>query len=165
MMEVLKGSFEEDVADYPTQEDCLVFIAEMMKGYESKTRVEKVEGAKKVLATRLLPHLGIDQNDETVAKKAFFTGYMVHRLCTAALGRATEDDRDHYGKKRLELNGALLETIFKNYFKIQRMAGEKYLGEYAKQGRAKIDLQSLFPSETITKNLRGALATGNWPGS
>ena len=41
-------------------------------------------------------------------KKAFFIGYMIHRLCNAALGRTGEDDRDHYGKKRLDLAGALM---------------------------------------------------------
>jgi len=47
----------------------------------------------------------------------FFIGYMVHRLCFAALGRIEEDDRDHYGKKRMDLAGALLGTLFKQRFK------------------------------------------------
>ena len=41
-------------------------------------------------------------------KKAFFTGYMTNRLIQAALGRTTEDDRDYYGKKRLDMAGALI---------------------------------------------------------
>jgi len=42
---------------------------------------------------------------------------MVNRLCNAALGRIEEDDRDHYGKKRLDLAGTLLATLFKQRFK------------------------------------------------
>ena len=42
---------------------------------------------------------------------------MVHRICNAALGRIDEDDRDHYGKKRMDLAGALLETLFRQKFR------------------------------------------------
>lgn len=46
-------------------------------------------------------------------EKAYFIGYMVHRLISAALGRSSEDDRDHYGKKRVDLSGALLTGLFR----------------------------------------------------
>lgn len=164
MMEVLKGSFEGPVGEYRSQEDCLVFIAEMMKGYAEKTRAEKINGVRKLLTTKFLPHLGFDDSDETVAKKAFFLGHMVNRLCNAALGRASEDDRDHYGKKRLELAGVLMSNLFKQFFKIQRMAGEKTLMYAAKKNENNINLQTLFTVDTITRNMRSALATGNWPG-
>ena len=49
-------------------------------------------------------------------KKGFFIGYMVQRLCTAVLGRAGEDDRDHYGKKRLDMIGMLMRDLFKTKF-------------------------------------------------
>ena len=38
---------------------------------------------------------------------------MVARLCNAALGRMGEDDRDHYGKKRLDMVGMLLGDLFR----------------------------------------------------
>jgi DNA-directed RNA polymerase II subunit RPB2 len=164
MMEILKGSFEGAIGDYRTQEDCLVYIAELMKGYAEKTRPEKIKAVKNALMTKLLPHLGTDDSDETTAKKAFFLGYMVHRLCNAALGRTSEDDRDHYGKKRLELAGIMLGNLFKQFFKIQRMAGEKSLQYAVKRNSDQIMLQSLFSNETISRNMRTALATGNWPG-
>jgi len=53
-----------------------------------------------------LPHVSVKSGDEF--KKAFFAGYMVNRLIQASLGRAPEDDRDYYGKKRLDMAGALL---------------------------------------------------------
>jgi DNA-directed RNA polymerase II subunit RPB2 len=55
-------------------------------------------------------------------RKAFFVGYIVHRLCNSALGRINEDDRDHYGKKRLDLAGSLLGGLFRNLFR--RFIGE-----------------------------------------
>ena len=42
---------------------------------------------------------------------------MVHRLISAALGRITEDDRDHYGKKRVDLCGALFTGLFRQLFR------------------------------------------------
>lgn len=41
---------------------------------------------------------------------------MIHRLCNAALGRVSDDDRDHYGKKRLDLAGVLLGSLFRTLF-------------------------------------------------
>lgn len=38
---------------------------------------------------------------------------MVHRLIKATVGRATEDDRDYYGKKRLDMAGSLLSGLFR----------------------------------------------------
>lgn len=52
-----------------------------------------------------MPHIGTDEASNP--KKALFIGHMVHRLLMSALGRNEMDDRDHYGKKRLDLIGVL----------------------------------------------------------
>jgi DNA-directed RNA polymerase II subunit RPB2 len=59
----------------------------------------------------MLPHVGIKSGDEY--KKAFFIGYMTYRLIAAHLGRTEEDDRDYYGKKRLDMAGPLICNIFR----------------------------------------------------
>jgi DNA-directed RNA polymerase II subunit RPB2 len=51
------------------------------------------------------------------ARKAYFVGYMIHRLLLAALDRREIDDRDHFGKKRLDLAGPLLSTLFRMLFR------------------------------------------------
>ena len=38
---------------------------------------------------------------------------IIHRLLRCALGRNPEDDRDHYGNKRLDLAGPLLGGLFR----------------------------------------------------
>lgn len=38
--------------------------------------------------------------------------YIIHRLLLCAIGGA-EDDRDHYGNKRLDLAGPLLGGLFR----------------------------------------------------
>ena len=71
--------------------------------------------AREILQKELLPHVGTEFKCET--KKAYFFGYMVHRLLLAALGRRELDDRDHYGKKRMDLAGPLLASLFRMLFK------------------------------------------------
>ena len=44
-------------------------------------------------------------------------GYMIHRLLLAALERRELDDRDHFGKKRLDLAGPLLAGLFRMLFR------------------------------------------------
>ena len=51
------------------------------------------------------------------SKKAYFFGYMIHRLLLAAMERRELDDRDHFGKKRLDLAGPLLANLFRMLFR------------------------------------------------
>lgn len=113
-----------------------------------------------VLQKELLPHLGTDEN--SYPKKALFIGYMVNRLLHAALGRTPEDDRDHYGKKRLDLVGVLLGNLFRQQFlKFTKEAKDEFARAIDKSNES-ICIYSLFQMETITHSLRHALATGNW---
>ena len=41
-------------------------------------------------------------------KQAFFLGYTVHKMLMCTLGRAEEDDRDHYGAYRFPSPACLL---------------------------------------------------------
>lgn len=50
---------------------------------------------------------------------------MVNKLLYAYLGKTDEDDRDHYGKKRLDLTGTLLISLFKEHFKNSYIEGAK----------------------------------------
>ena len=65
------------------------------------TKEKRIKYAKEILQKEMLPHVGI--SDFCESKKAYFLGYMVHRLLLASLGRRELDDRDHIGNKRLVL--------------------------------------------------------------
>ncbi len=41
---------------------------------------------------------------------------MAKKLLYGFLGKADEDDRDHYGKKRLDMTGTLMIGLFKDQF-------------------------------------------------
>lgn len=84
-----------------TQESAKSFIGASTLAQMS----ERIKFADLILQKEFLPHLGTDEQSNI--KKAMFLGYMVNRMLNAALGRTKEDDRDHYGKKRLDLVGTL----------------------------------------------------------
>ncbi|KAF6149607.1 hypothetical protein GIB67_011216, partial [Kingdonia uniflora] len=83
------------------------------------TKEKRIKYVKEILQREMLPHVGVGEYCET--KKAYYFGYIIHRLLLCALGRRPEDDRDHYGNKRLDLVGPLLGGIFRMLFrKLQR---------------------------------------------
>ena len=52
---------------------------------------------------------------------------MVNKLIYAYLGKTDEDDRDHYGKKRLDMTGTLMIGLFKEQFKNNYIESAKKL--------------------------------------
>ena len=79
------------------------------------TREARINYAQEILQKEMLPHVSMAQGQNT--KKAYFFGYMVHRLLLAALERRELDDRDHFGAKRLDLAGPLLAALFRMLFR------------------------------------------------
>lgn len=105
---------------------CLKFIGgylDKMKSEDKAKHEYTIQQVERVLMEKLLPHIGTDR--ESFRRKAFFIGYMVNKLLYAYLGKTDEDDRDHYGKKRLDLTGTLLITLFKEHFKNSYIEGAK----------------------------------------
>jgi len=131
----------------------------------------------------MLPHVGTDENCET--KKAFFLGYTVHKMLMCALGRADEDDRDHYGtsiimnlrrkhadstsehgchatgKKRLDLAGVLIASLFRTLFYRLTKDVKAYLRSCLNEQKA-FKMASAIKTRVITDGLKYSLATGNW---
>ena len=70
------------------------------------TREKRIEYARRILQSQMLPHVGTKEHCET--KKAFFLGYMTHKLLMSSIGGRRPDDRDHYAQKRMDLAGPLL---------------------------------------------------------
>jgi DNA-directed RNA polymerase II subunit RPB2 len=109
MSEAFRASLEKTMT-VMTQDAALDYIAKRgsASSYDQRKRIQ---WAQSVLETDLLPH--ISTKPEGVTRKAYFVGYMVNRLIQGSLGRAAEDDRDYYGKKRMDMAGALLSNLFR----------------------------------------------------
>ena len=156
MLEMLKGSIEESFV-IQDREVALDWIGK--RGNQGGTRDRRIRYARDIMQKELLPHISQQQGSET--KKAFFLGYMIHRLLQCALGRREEDDRDHFGKKRLDLAGPLMANLFRTLFAKMTKDVYKQLQRCVEQNQ-EFHLTTAIKHSTITNGLRYSLATGNW---
>lgn len=122
-------------------------------------RDKRIRSAKDVLQKETLPHISQKEGSET--RKAFFLGYMVHKLLQCALGRREADDRDHFGKKRLDLAGPLLAKLFRNIMRRINTELSNYLRRCV-EGNRHFNLAFGIKPGTLSNGLKYSLATGNW---
>jgi len=156
MMEMLKPSLEEAFV-VQDREVALDFIGR--RGNQQGTKEKRLRYARDIMQKELLPHISQETGAET--RKAFFLGYMVNRLLQVALGRREEDDRDHFGKKRLDLAGPLLANLFRMLFAKLTKDVFKYLQRCVENNKP-FQVELAVKPSTISNGLKYSLATGNW---
>lgn len=157
MMEMVKPSLD-DAFVIQEQNVALNFIG-ARGARPGVTKEKRIKYAREILQKEMLPHAGVSDFCET--KKAYFLGYMVHRLLLAALGRREQDDRDHYGNKRLDLAGPLLAFLFRGLFRNLMKEVRMYAQKYIDKGKD-FNLELAIKTGIITDGLKYSLATGNW---
>ena len=157
MMEMLKPCIEEAFV-IQDREVALDFIGKRGAAYNAP-RDKRIKFARDIMQRELLPHISQSEGSET--RKAFFLGYMVHRMLQVALGRREPDDRDHFGKKRLDLAGPLMASLFRTLFGKLVKDIFKYLQKCIEAGK-EFNLTLGVKSTLLTNGLKYSLATGNW---
>ena len=156
MLELLKPSIEEG-AVVQDRETALDFIAK--RGANQGTRDRRLKFARDIMQREFLPHISQKEGQDT--RKAYFFGYMIHRLLQCVLGRRDEDDRDHFGKKRLDLAGPLVANLFRILFLKLTKDVYKYL-QRCVENNQDFNVQMAVKASIITNGLKYSLATGNW---
>ncbi|XP_069140562.1 DNA-directed RNA polymerase II subunit RPB2 [Argopecten irradians] len=157
MMEMVKPSLDEAFV-IQERNVALNFIGSR-GARPGVTKEKRIKYAREILQKEMLPHVGVSDFCET--KKAYFLGYMVHRLLLAALGRREVDDRDHYGNKRLDLAGPLLAFLFRGMFRNLMKEVRMYSQKFIDRGKD-FNLELAIKTRIITDGLKYSLATGNW---
>ena len=175
LFEMLKPSIEEA---FPIQDQDVALDFIGRRGTTTGlTRERRVRYAQEILQKEMLPHISMLEGQS--GKKAYFFGYMVHRLLLAVLERRELDDRDHFGRKRLDLAGPLLAALFRMLFRkltrdvfrhLQKVGPFRFVRFVAGtvldlqcvETQKPFTLNSAVKSSTITNGLRYSLATGNW---
>ena len=158
MLEMLKPCIEEAFV-IQDREVALDFIGKRGNLSVGLVRERRIKFAADILQKEMLPHVGVRAHCET--RKAYFFGYMIHRLLLAALERRELDDRDHFGKKRLDLGGPLLAGLFRMLFRKLTKDVDRYMKKTMEQKR-EFNLALAVKAPIITNGLRYSLATGNW---
>ncbi|KAG6821414.1 DNA-dependent RNA polymerase II [Arthromyces matolae] len=157
MLEMLKPCIDEGFV-IQDREVALDFIGN--RGTTTGlSRERRIRYAQEILQKEMLPHVSMAEGSES--KKAYFFGYMIHRLLLAALERRELDDRDHFGKKRLDLAGPLLANLFRMLFRKLTKDVYRYLQKCVETHK-EFNLSLAVKHQTITNGLKYSLATGNW---
>ncbi|GME95795.1 unnamed protein product [Ambrosiozyma monospora] len=157
MLEMLKPCIEEGFL-IQSQEVALDYIGRRGNAVGIK-RDRRIQFAKDILQREFLPHISQDSGFET--NKAYYLGYIINRLLLCALERKEQDDRDHFGKKRLDLAGPLLANLFRVLFRKLSRDIYRYMQRCIERGED-FNIVSAVKSTTITSGLKYSLATGNW---
>ena len=157
MMDTFRPSLEEAFV-IQNQQVALDFIGRRGSARDV-TKHDRIRYARGILQREVLPHVGTEEGCE--ARKGFFLGYAVHKLLMCKIGRAEEDDRDHFGKKRLDLAGPLLGGLFRVLFRKLTKDVRRHLQRCLDEGRH-FNIGAAIKSNHISDGLKYSLATGNW---
>ena len=157
---------------YMTQEECIKYITSYVMF--TPINMDKETGARKkyeftmdILSNDLFPHC------TTKEQKIYFLGYAASRLLKTSFEWLQQDDRDSYLNKRVDLTGALLNNLFRNYFNKLVKDMEKQVIKEINTGswRSTDDYQSIInmtniykiiKSTTIENGIKRALSTGDF---
>mmetsp|Transcript_43699 Transcript_43699/g.126169 ORF Transcript_43699/g.126169 Transcript_43699/m.126169 type:complete len:1178 (+) Transcript_43699:2-3535(+) len=158
MLNACRNSIE-DSAPINTQELALDFLAKRGPTMGA-TRDTRIQYARELLQKELLPHVGRTPNIES--RKAYFMGYMANRLLLGYLGRNLEDDRDHFGKKRIDLAGALVAASWTGLWRKTIKDTRKALQRALDRGRTPDIAETLKNVSSLSTGMKYQFATGNW---
>ena len=158
--EIIKFMLENlEEAEVETQAEAIEKIGSRVAAGQAKEY--QIKRANYVIDRYLFPHLGNDSTDRI--SKAHFLARMAESCFELALGKRTEDDKDHYANKRLKLAGDLMEDLFRVSF--NRLARDiKYQLERANMRNRELNVATIVRADVLTDRLQHPLATGNWVG-
>jgi len=129
-----------------TKDEALNYLSKFVHTTQNEHRLTIL---KKILKEKFLHNMNHDS-------KINFVAHMTSLLIKTMNGLRPEDDRDHYGKKRVETAGELMNSLFKSIWKnICKEVGKNM----AK--KRETDLSTGFYNK-ITKMFDTPFATGNW---
>ena len=148
MMDLIRPSIEEAFS-INSEQVALDFIAKRSQAKPGLPKDKRIQYAREILQKEMLPHIGITQMCET--KKAYFLGYMVHRMLLVAMGRQQENDRDHYASKRLDMAGPLMANLFRVLFRKMTKETAQYVRRQV--GVIQRLLSFLFRQPIFTSNV------------
>ncbi|MBU0635970.1 DNA-directed RNA polymerase subunit B'' [Candidatus Micrarchaeota archaeon] len=121
----------------------------------------RLRRAQEVIDAFLLPHIGQESKDRLA--KAYYLATMATKATERAYNLRSEDDKDHYSNKRLELSGKLMEHLFRYAFKYF-IKDLTFQIDRTITRRRKLNINTVVRPGAITERIRFAMSTGNWIG-
>jgi DNA-directed RNA polymerase II subunit RPB2 len=155
-----------------TQEDALRIITSNVM-YTPMNMDKEAGAAKKRIFTQDVLNNDLFPHCHSAIQKIYFLGYMVNRIVKCSLDMAKQDDRDSYVNKRVDLTGALLNNLFRNYFNKLVKDMSKQIVKEINTGSwrstddhmnivNKTNIYKIIKSTTIENGIKRALSTGDF---
>ena len=155
-----------------TKEDAIKYITSYVMftpiNMDKETGIrKKAEFTADILSNDLFPHC------TTVEQKIYFLGYTANMLLKTSFDLMKQDDRDSYLNKRVDLTGALLNNLFRNYFNKLVKDMEKQVIKEMNTGSWRstddylniinmTNIYKIIKSTTIENGIKRALSTGDF---
>ena len=155
-----------------SQEEAFIYIANEMTSSASKHAKQTTMRVQDLLHTELFPHVGL--KDEDNYGKACFLAHMTRKLLWVSSSKISNDDRDAYPNKRVDLPGFLLASLFRTYFNNKMvkdirsaLAKEIHNGSWREYGNFEdivnmSNINKIIKSVIMEVGLKTSLATGNF---
>ncbi len=152
-----------------TREEAITWIAQHMNSWSIKNQKPVV--VQDILSEELFPHVG---GAEANYAKACLLAHMTRKMFLVAYNRISNDDRDGYSNKRVDLPGFLLANLFRTYFSTKMvkdikasLGKEIHSGSWKSSGNFEdiinvSNIYKIIKSTIIDVGLRSSLATGNF---
>ena len=101
----------------PSVHDASVIFNQMnaLQYISTFTKRQTISNTFEILMNAFLPHVG----ELNFLDKAYFLGHMVYRLLKVSTNQEPLTNRDNFKYKRVELSGALIYDLFREYYLIQ----------------------------------------------
>jgi DNA-directed RNA polymerase beta subunit len=155
-----------------TKEDAVRYITSYVMftpiNMDKETGIrKKAEFTSDILSNDLFPHC------TTLEQKIYFLGYTANMLLKTSFDLMKQDDRDSYLNKRVDLTGALLNNLFRNYFNKLVKDMEKQVVKEINTGSWRstddylniinmTNIYKIIKSTTIENGIKRALSTGDF---
>ena len=149
-----------DAGGILSQRTALKYIASLTKG-------KTISHAQEILADYFLPHVG----ETNYVDKAYYLGYITHRLLSVYTGVDEPTDRDNFKYKRIELVGSLMYELFREYYNLQlrkihldfesKITFNKAMYEDNLQALIEQNYKTVFSDKIVEDGFRKGFK-GNW---
>jgi DNA-directed RNA polymerase subunit B len=149
-----------EFVDVKTQADAIDYLAR--KAGLTQPREIRIERMKEIIDRYLLPNIGLDQHSRL--EKAYSLCKMLKRYIDVVEGRREEDDKDHYGNKRMRLGGDLLMDLFRVNFKVLVNDILYNFQRIIKRGKLP-SIKVIIREKLLTQRIYSSMATGEWVGA
>ncbi len=159
-----------EAQDVATQEQALAWISTQVNSWSARgNRSLKIQD---ILNVECFPHIGI--TEDTWYDKACFLAHMTRKVLWVNSSRISNDDRDAYPNKRVDLPGFLLANLFRTYFTTKMvkdirasLAKEIHSGSWRASGSFEdilnvSNINKVIKSVILEVGLKTCLATGNF---